>query len=100
MDIASFDDLLKAARLQPAAQRLLLVFASAELPDDSTAEQRAAFAAGQGGALTPVMAADKLPDEIESFAGLVAESVQFGRPWSVVFVASLSGRGDRPPLSE
>lgn len=50
MDISSFDDLLHAARAQPEPQRLLFVFAAAELPDDATPAQRARFAAGQGGA--------------------------------------------------
>lgn len=47
MDISSFDDLLRAAQQQPEPQRLLFVFASADLPDHSTPEQRARFQAGQ-----------------------------------------------------
>jgi len=39
-----------------------------------------------------VMAVDKAPDEIVDFAALAAESLQFGKPWTVVFVAALSGR--------
>ena len=35
MNIASFDDLLVAARQQPEPQRLLFVFAGVELPDDA-----------------------------------------------------------------
>ena len=34
MNIASFDDLLVAARQQPEPQRLLFVFAGVELPND------------------------------------------------------------------
>ncbi|MEO8923737.1 MAG: ribonucleotide reductase subunit alpha, partial [Caldimonas sp.] len=40
MSISSFDDLLRAAREQPEPQRLLFVFAGAELPDDSSAVQQ------------------------------------------------------------
>ena len=46
--IRSFDDLMRAARQQPEPQRLLFVFAGAELPDDSSPEQRRRFAAGAG----------------------------------------------------
>jgi hypothetical protein len=98
--ISTFDDLLQAARLQPERQRLLFVFAAAELPEDCTPAQRARFEAGQGGALTPLMCADKTPEEIATFHALVEESRQFEREWSVVFVAALSGRDGRAPSSE
>mgnify|MGYP003503883617 FL=1 len=100
MDIYSFDDLLRAARLQPQPQRLLFVFAGAELPDDSTPEQRQRFAAGRGGALVPLMCVDKSPDELGTFAELVEESHALGPEWAIVFVASLSGRGGERPTSE
>jgi hypothetical protein len=100
VDITSFDDLLRAAREQPEPQRLLFVFAGAELPDDSTPEQRVRFQAGEGGALTPLMSVDKTTEELDTFAALVEESLQFGREWTIVFVASLSGRGGRAPSSE
>jgi len=100
MNISSFDDLLLAAREQSEPQRLLFVFANAELPDDSTPEQRARFEAGQGGALTPLMSVDKTPEELGSFAALVEESREFGHDWAIVFVASLAGRDGRAPTSE
>ena len=100
MNISSFDDLLCAARQQPEPQRLLFVFANAELPDDSTAEQRARFAAGYGGALTPLMTVDKSPVEIDTFAQLVEESRQHGSDWAIVFVASLPGRYGRAPTTK
>src|SRR5437763_15902630 len=53
--ISSFDDLLRVARQQAEPQRLLFVFVGAELPEDSTSEQRQRFAAGAGGALVPLM---------------------------------------------
>jgi hypothetical protein len=96
MDISNFDDLMRAAREQPEPQRLLFVFAGAELPDDSTPEQRAGFQAGQGGALIPLMSVDKTPEELDTFAALVEESRQFGHDWAIVFVASLPGRAGRP----
>jgi hypothetical protein len=100
LDIYTFDDLLRAAREQPQPQRLLFVFAGAELPEDSTPEQRERFAAGRGGALTPLMCVDKTPDELHTFAALVEESRAVGQDWAIVFVASLSGHGGRPPTSE
>lgn len=99
MGIESFEDLLRAAREQPEPQRLLFVFAGAELPAHSTAEQRARYRAGQGGALVPLMCVDKAAGELRSFAALVEESRQFGHDWAIVFVASLSGRDGRAPTS-
>lgn len=99
MNISSFEDLLHAARQQPEQQRLLFVFADVALPDDSTAEQRARFQAGEGGTFVPLMSVDKKPDEMDTFAALVEESRQFGRDWAVVFVAGLSGRKGCAPTS-
>ena len=102
MNITSFDDLLQAARAQAVPQRLLFVFASVELPDDATPAQRAGFAAGQGGALMPLMCVDKLPDELASFDTLVQEAAQFvlpGQDWGLVFAAALSGTPGREPSS-
>ena len=94
-NILSFEDLLQAARRQPEPQRLLFVFAGAELPDDSTDAQRERFAAGEGGALVPLMCVDKAPDELTTFAALEEESRAAGPAWSIVFVAALAGRGGR-----
>lgn len=99
MNISSFDDLLVAARAQSDPQRLLFVFAVAELADDSTPEQQAQFRAGHGGALVPVMALDKSAHEIADFAAMELESRQFGKPWVVVFAAALSGRNGLAPAS-
>ena len=99
MDIANFDDLVRAARAEPEPQRLLFVFANAEVPDNCTPEQRAAFEAGQGGALVPLMSVDKPPEELSSFTALVAESRQFAPEWDIVFVASLAGCDGRAPTS-
>ncbi len=91
MTIAHFDDLLSAAREQALPQRLLFVFTAVELPDDATADQRAAFERGQGGALVPQMCVDKAPSELASFADLIEEAAMFGKPWGMVFAAALSG---------
>lgn len=99
MSIDSFQDLLQAARQQPQPQRLLFVFAGAELPEDASPAQRAAFAEGRGGALAPLMCADKTPAELASFAALVEESEQFGQAWAIVFVAAMSGQGGLEPTS-
>jgi hypothetical protein len=100
MTISSFDDLLLAACEQPQSQRLLLVFASADLPDDATPEQRAGFEQGEGGALVPTMCVDKTPDEIGNFERLTQEAKQFAAPWRVLFASSLSGKGDAPHTSK
>lgn len=100
LNIYTFDDLLRAARQQPEPQRLLFVFAGVELPEDSTPEQRRRFAAGAGGALIPLMCADKTADELGTFSALVTESSSLGPAWAIVFVASLAGRDGRGPTSD
>lgn len=100
MNISSFEDLLQAAKQQSQPQRLLFVFAGADLPQDSTPAQRDSFLAGQGGALVPLMYVDKLPQDLASFAALDQESRAFGKEWSIVFVAALSGSGGKAPTSE
>jgi hypothetical protein len=92
-----FEQLLQAAATQPEPQRLLFVFAAVELPDDASAEQRERYAAGNGGALTPLMCVDNAPHELSGFDALAAESRQAGPPWAVVFVAGLAGQAGRAP---
>lgn len=99
-NIENFDDLLRAARAQPQPQRLLFVFAGAELPEGSSAEQRARYEAGAGGALAPLMCVDKATDELTTFAALVEESRAAGPEWALVFVAALAGKGGRAPTSK
>jgi hypothetical protein len=100
MSISSFDELIRIARQQPEPQRLLFVFTTAELPGDSTPEQRARFEAGEGGALTPLMCVDKTLEELGTFSDLVEESRQVLQEWAIVFVAALSGKNGRVPLAE
>ncbi|HEX5756031.1 MAG TPA: ribonucleotide reductase subunit alpha [Arenimonas sp.] len=100
MSLRDFSDLLTAARSQPDPQRLLLVFAAAELPRDATEAERAAFERGEGGALAPVLCVDKTPDEIADFAALCAESRDTGIDWQILFVGALPGRGGHPPNSD
>jgi len=92
-----FEQLLCAAAHQTEPQRLLFVFATAELPERPTDEQRLRFAAGEGGALAPVMCVDKAPGELADFNALLAESRRAGPPWQVVFAAGLSGFNGQPP---
>jgi hypothetical protein len=80
-----------------------MVFVATELPEDASAEQRARFAEGEGGALVPLMCVDKTPEELDSFATLLAESQQFElpyQPWRLVFTAALSGSNGQAPTSE
>ena len=99
MEISCFDDLLQAARVQPEPQRLLFVFVGVELPDEATPAQRERFAQGEGGALVPQMCVDKAPDELASFDALVQEAAQFGKDWTLVFAAAMSGTLNRAPTS-
>jgi hypothetical protein len=95
MDIASFDDLLRAARTQPRPQRLLFVFAAAVMPDAPTPAQRAAVEAGEGGALEPLMCVDKSPDDLAGWDALLAESRAAGPAWQVVIVAAMDAADAR-----
>ena len=94
-----FHQLLQTAADQPQPQRLLFVFASAELPDQPTPEQRRRFLAGEGGALAPLMCVDKAPGDLPDFDALAAESRRAGPPWQVVFAAGLAGADGRPPTA-
>lgn len=96
MNIETFDELLAAARAQSTPQRLLLVFCAAEIDAEATPEQRAAFEAGHGGALAPLMCVDKSPDEIAGFAALCDEARQAGPGWAIVFAAAVSGQVGDP----
>ncbi len=100
MIISGFQSLLQAARMQPEPQQMLFVFARTELPADASAEEKARFAKGQGGALVPIMFVDKKPGEIENFAQLVEEARQMEQDWDFGFVGCLSGQGDREPGDE
>ncbi|EMP56385.1 hypothetical protein MSNKSG1_10938 [Marinobacter santoriniensis NKSG1] len=98
--ITSYNDLIQASRQQEEPQRLLFVFCRAELPDEASAEEKAAFERGEGGALTPVICVDKAPEEAPDFRSLVEESRETGQAWDMVFVAAMSGRGGVPPSSD
>ena len=100
MSLHDFSSLLQAARSQPEPQRLLLVFATAELPRDATAEEIARFERGEGGALAPKVCVDKRPEEIGSFEALVEESRETGMNWDILFLAALGGRGGFAPNSD
>lgn len=97
MELTSFDDLLQAARTQHDPQRLLLVFAGASLPEGASAAQRAAFEAGEGGELAPLMCVDKDPADLQGFAALAQEAAAMGQPWALVFAGALGGRGGQAP---
>jgi hypothetical protein len=97
--VSHFNQLLKAAAAQPDPQRLLFVFAQAELPEDATEEQRKNFVAGKGGALTPLACVDKSPADLTTFDALVEESRQACPPWQVLFIAALAGQEGKPPSS-
>ena len=97
---SQFDQLLEGAAAQPEPQRLLFVFANAELPEHAMPAQRERFAAGGGGTLAPLICVDKGLEELASFDALVAESRLAGPPWNVVFAAGLSGRNGQSPSTD
>jgi hypothetical protein len=88
MQIATFEELLLAAAVQPQPQRLLLTFAVAEAEPD---------AAPGRSTLVPVMCVDKQVGELDTFANLMEEAQAMGRAWDVVLITSLSGRDGRLP---
>ena len=100
MSLATFQDLLDAAHRQPEPQRLLLVFAKVELPENASTEQHQRFARGEGGTISPSLCVDKAPAEIANFNTLVAESAHTGQDWDIVFVGGLSGHGGIAPSSD
>lgn len=100
MEIAQFADLLNVAKVQPEPQRLLFVFVAAELPEDATEVEQQRHADNQGGSLRPVLCVDKLPAELDDFAGLLSESARTGINWDLVFAAGLSGRAGQPPSAD
>lgn len=98
--ISTFDDLLRVAASQAMPQRLLMVFAGAELPADATEAQRAEFNAGHGGALVPLMCVDKRPDQLDSFSQLCAEADAIHGAWQVVLAGALSGQQGQEPSEQ
>ncbi|AWB35218.1 ribonucleotide reductase subunit alpha [Orrella marina] len=87
--IDQFDDLLKLANEQALKQHLFLVYTIAELPEDSTEEQRREFEQGHGGALVPAASVDKRASDIKSFADLEHEARQFIPQWDILFVTAM-----------
>ena len=88
MNIATFEELLIAAAVQPQPQRLLMTFAVAE-PEENGAPGRAT--------LVPVMCVDKQVGELDTFANLAEEAGHMGQPWDVLLVTTLSGQGGLLP---
>lgn len=98
--LSSYDDFIDAAQKQPEPQRLLFVFAKAEMPEKATAEQQERFQRGEGGNLNPVLCVDKLPEEVNDFQVLLQESQHTGVDWDIAFAASMSGLIGVPPTPE
>lgn len=96
----SYQDLITFANQEIEPQRLLFVFAKAELPEGATAQQIAEFERGEGGVLIPSICVDKLPEEASEFQHLIDESKVTGFDWDIVFVAAMSGRGGIAPSSD
>lgn len=103
--LETFDDLIRAAREQSTRQRFLFVFAKATLPGDAKPEQITRYHAREGGALIPVMYADKAEYELTGFNNLAAEAqhtvdalgVGVETDWDLVIVGCLDGHGADEP---
>ncbi|GJJ03376.1 hypothetical protein RugamoR64_39140 [Duganella rhizosphaerae] len=91
MNIATFEELLIAAALQPQPQRLLLAFAVAEPDPDA---QPGATARST---LVPVMCVDKQVGELDTFKNLADEAQGMGQAWDVLLITTLSGTEGRLP---
>jgi hypothetical protein len=97
MPIHCFDDLLRAAALQPLPQRMLFVFLKTSLPTESSAEEMQRYATGAGGALEAKFCADLRADEVKGFPSLVAEADQTSPDWDKVLIACMDDvAGDAP----
>lgn len=83
MALEHFSDVLAAASEQDEPQRLLLVFAAAELPRDATEQDKAAFARGEGGALAHA-ARHCRPDRPLAQPGLFHLCRRLQRAWRAV----------------
>ncbi|MGH8153445.1 MAG: hypothetical protein ACREPF_12035 [Rhodanobacteraceae bacterium] len=106
--LESFDDLLRAAREQSVRQRFLLVFVKAVLPGGANTDEVARFHAKHGGALVPVMYADKGEYELVDFEDLLAEAQHTAETlgngvdtdWDLVIVGCLDGHAAEEPLPQ
>ncbi|MET1256399.1 ribonucleotide reductase subunit alpha [Aliikangiella maris] len=89
-----FNDLLQMTYEQDQPQRLMMLFAKAEVaePEKNNDDQQ--------GTITPVMCVDKLPEELTTFSSLVDEADSIEKDWNFVFIASLSGEQGLTPSSE
>lgn len=94
MNIATFEELLIAAAVQPEQQRLLLTFAIAEPEPDSAPGVRPRTT------LVPVMCVDKQVAELDTFSNLAEEARQMGQDWDVLLVTTLSGTSSQLPDNE
>ena len=100
MEINSYQEFIQMAKQQPEPQRLLLVLAKAQMPDQPTEAQKAQFEQQAGGNLEPVLCVDKLPEEIEDFQTLVEESKRTDIDWDIAFISAMDGRGGHPVSSD
>lgn len=100
MNLHDYNDLINLAKQQQEPQRLLFVFAKAELPENANEHQRDEFSRGEGGTLVPTICVDRTPDEVDQFSVLMSESEQTGFSWDIVFVAAMDGRAGIRATSE
>jgi hypothetical protein len=100
VSISCFDDLLAAARAQPLAQRVLLVFVQTKMQKDYDAVERAGFERGEGGALQPMFCVDFSVAELTDFAALARDADQLDQPWDKVLVACMDDVGDAPTRAD
>jgi hypothetical protein len=89
-----FSNLISEAKNQDQPQRLLFLFAQIEKQESKKHKRR------QRGALVPVMCVDKLPAELETFAGFSEEADKISADWDFMIAAGLSGENGVLPSSD
>jgi len=92
--ISTFEQWLDTATQQQDAQRLLMLFAKAEVETTKLSNDQ------QRGSIAPVMCVDKLPTEITSFKALTTEADNINKDWNFILIAGLTGKGTIPPTPE
>ena len=92
--MSNFAELLKMTTEQKDAQRLLFLFAATDATKKSKKQQE------KRGTIEPTMCVDKLPADLSSFKNLTLEADGISKEWDLIFIAGLSGEGEKAPSEE
>ena len=90
-----FQELLEKTEAQEQPQRLLFLFV------DTFERRRKKKKNNHKGTISPVMAVDKLPEEVTDFKTLVKEADDVNKEWDMVLIACLGlDNGDVPTTED